>query len=342
MKVPHSRRLLLTSRVNLCIALFFAGLSFSALLSAQEAEAFKPGGKPEIRIFTSFNSAFSDGENHNSFDLTRAYLGYNYNFTKNLSGRIVYDVANPSVGRLQFTGMIKFAYLKYQTDKWTILGGMIALAEYDFGDKRWGYRYVYKTSHDGYGFGTAADLGLSVGYKFAPWLSADVTLMNGEGFKLIEADSTLKKAAGITIIPAKNFSLRSYYDNMGKSSDRQQTVEVIASYENQGYGLSAAYNYRKNNSMVAGNDYQALSFNGSVPVSEKMKIYGRFDYLYSAILENETDPWNLAKDGRLYMVGIDFALAPGIHISPNYQGWRPAGMNMPFISRFSLSLDIKI
>ncbi len=341
-KVLHGMSSVFTGRVYPCIALVFAGLSFSALLSAQEAEAFKPGGKPEVRIFTGINSAFSDGENHTKFDLTRAYLGYNYNFTKNLSGRIVYDAANPTVGKLQFTGMLKFAYLKFQTDKWTISGGMIALTEYDFGDKRWGYRYVFKTAHEGYGFGPAADLGLSVGYKIAPWLSAEVTLMNGEGYKVNEADSTLKKAAGITIMPVKNFSVRCYYDNMGKNSDRQHTVEIITSYENKGYGISVVYNYQKNNNMIAGHDYEVLSFNGNVPVKDKINIFGRFDYLYSATVENEEDPWNQAKDGRLYMIGIDIAVAPGIHISPNYQGWQPAGTDMPFISRFSLSLDLKI
>jgi hypothetical protein len=224
-KVLHFMNTAFVASVNPCLALILAGLSFSALLSAQEAEAFKPGGKPEIRIFSSLNSAFTDGENHTKFDVTRAYLGYNYNFTKNLSGRIVYDAANPTVGKLQFTGMLKFAYLKYQTDKWTISG---------------------------------------------------------------------------------------------------------------------VYNYQKNNNMMAGHDYQVLSFNGSIPVKDKIKIFGRFDYLYSETVETEEDPWNQAKDGRLYLIGIDIAIATGIHISPNYQGWQPAGTDMPFISRLSLSLDLKI
>jgi len=329
-------------RSGLILMLFFSLLSVPVSLSAQDEDVFKPGGKPEVRIFTSFNSAFSDGENHNKFDVTRAYLGYNYNFTKNLSGRIVYDAANPTVGKLQFTGMLKFAYLKYQTDKWTISGGMIALPEYDFGDKKWGYRYVFKTAHEGYGFGPAADLGLSVGYKIAPWLSAEVTLMNGEGYKVNEVDSTLKKAAGITIIPVKNLSVRCYYDIMGKNDDKQHTVEIITSYENKAFGLSAAYNYQKNNNMTAGHDYQVLSFNGFVQVGEKIRIIGRFDNLYSATVEDEEDPWNQGKDGRLYLVGLDIAITPGIHISPNYQGWQPADSDMPFTSRFSLSLDLKI
>ena len=164
-------RSIMQRRYTIFAVLFalFAGLPSG--LTGQEAETFKPGGKPEVRIFTSLSSSFSDGETRNKFDLTRAYFGYNYNFSQKLSGRVVFDVADPSAGKLKFTGMLKFGYLRYQTGKWTITGGMIPLPHYDIGDKRWGFRYVFKPFHDEYGFGGAADLGLSAVYRIAPWFS---------------------------------------------------------------------------------------------------------------------------------------------------------------------------
>jgi len=332
-------------RTRTCLSLLFAGgLAFSVIapVQAQDTEEFKPGGKPEVRIFTSFSSTFADGKSHNKFDIGRAYLGYGYNFTRNLYGRIVYDVADPSVGNMKFTGMLKFAYLKYQTDKWTITGGMIPLPEYDYVDKKWAYRYVYKPSHDQYGFGVAADLGFGVAYKIAPWIAADITVTNGEGFKLTEVDSTMKAAAGITLMPVKNVSLRLYYDRMGKDGSHQQTAEVIASYENKGTILSASYHSRINNGLLAGYDLHALSFNGRVAVSEKIRIFGRYDFVASAVVENDEEPWNLNKDGQLFLTGIEILIAPGVSLAPNYQGWLPASSDLPFISRFSLSLDLKI
>jgi hypothetical protein len=311
-------------------------------VQAQDTEVFKPGGKPEVRIFTGFSSTFADGKSHSKFDLGRAYLGYGYNFTRNLYGRIVYDVADPSVGNLKFTGMLKFAYLRYQTDKWTIAGGMIPLPEYAYVEEKWAYRYVFKPSHDDYGFGTASDLGLSVAYKIAPWFAADITVTNGEGWKLTEVDSTMKAAAGITLIPVKNVSLRGYYDRMGKEGSHQQTAEIIASYENKGSILSASYHSRTNNGLLAGYDLQALSFNGRVAVSEKIRIFGRYDYVTSAVVGNDDEPWNLNKDGQLFLTGIEILIAPGVSLAPNYQGWLPASSDLPFISRFSLSLDLKI
>lgn len=326
------------------ILMFLAGLAVSMIVpvQAQVTDEFKPGGKAEVRIFTGFNTTFSDGESHSKFDVTRAYLGYGYNFSKTLSGRVVYDVADPSVGKLKFTGMLKFAYLRYQTKKLTVTGGMIPLPEYDHADKKWGYRYIYKPSHDEYGFGTAADLGLSVAYNIAPWITADVTLMNGEGYKLTEADSTLKTAVGVTLIPLRNVSLRGYFDNMGRDGRHQQTAEVIASFESNGSLLSGAWHYRKNSGLITGHDYHVISFNGRLSVSDNIRILGRYDFAASARVGNEVDPWNLDRDGQLFLAGIEFALTPGVSLSPNYQGWKPAGATMPFISRFSLSLDLKI
>ena len=323
------------------LALLFAIFGLYPL-AGQETEVFKPGGKPEARVFTSFSTTFSDGMNHTRFDLGRAYFGYSYNFSKNLSGRIVYDVADPSVGKLKFTGMLKFGYLRYQAGKLAVTGGMIPLPEYDYGDKKWGYRYVYKPSHDEYGFGVAADLGISVSYNIATWITVDATLMNGEGYKLNEADSTLKAAAGIILLPVENLSLRAYFDKMGKTGNNQQTLELIVAYENKSINVSGAYNYQKNHSMKNGHDYHAFSVNGTFLVNKSIKVYGRIDNVTSATVANNEDPWNLSKDGQLFLAGIEFALAPGVNISPNFQGWKPADSTMPFISRFLLSLDLKL
>ncbi|MDF1558985.1 MAG: hypothetical protein P1P83_02145 [Bacteroidales bacterium] len=324
------------------VIMMLSAILFPAALPGQTKDDFKPSGKAEVRIFTGFNTTFSDGEMHSKFDVTRAYLGYSYNFTRTLSGRVVYDVADPSAGNLKFTGMLKFAYLRYKTEKWTVTGGMIPLPQYAHADKTWGYRYIYKPSHDVYGFGTAADLGLSVVHRIAPWITADVTLINGEGYKLTEADSTFKAAAGITLLPVRNVSLRGYVDNMSKDGINQQTAEVFVSWEERGYLLSAAFHYRKSHKLIDGHDYRALTLNSRLPVSERVAILGRYDYVASVKIGSAEEPWNLAKDGQFFLGGIEFAISPGVRLSPNFQGWKPADNNLPFISTISLSLDLKI
>ncbi|MDX9946290.1 MAG: hypothetical protein RBS38_02920 [Bacteroidales bacterium] len=337
-KLHPSLRLASSKLLFVLAATFLFSIPFS--LSGQE-ETFKPGGKPEARIFTSLNTTFTEGENHTKFDLTRAYFGYSYNFSKTFSARVVYDAASPSPGKPNYSGMLKFAFLRYKTGKLSVTGGMIPLPEYDASDSKWGYRYVYRPAHELYEFGAAADLGVSAAYNFTPWLSADVTIINGEGYKVLESDSTFKATAGITVTPAIGTFMRLYADNMSKNGINQQTLQFIASYENSNMALSAAYNIRKNHWMQENHDFHAFTVNGSLILSEKARIFGRFDNISSINPDNEPDPWYPSREGQLYLIGLQYTLAPGVNISPNFQGWQPSG-SRPFVTGLYLSLDLKL
>jgi hypothetical protein len=317
-------------------------ISVSLQTFAQKDEPFKPNGKPEIQIFTNFSASFSDGENFNKFDVTRAYFGYIYNFSKTITGRIILEVGKPSSGNFHYMALLKFAYLQYHFNKLTITGGMLSTPQFELGNKRWGFRYLFKSSHDEYGFGPTADLGVCAVYNFTPWLTADMILINGEGYKLMEADSVLKAGIGVSIFPVKNLLLRGYYDTMKKEDNDQQTLECILSYEDKKCNLSAVYNSQKDRALIAGQDIRGISFHGALFLKGNKKLFARFDHVYSEKIGSSQNPWNLSKDGELYIAGFEFSPANGIKLSPNFQGWQPANKNLPFIARFFLNAEIKL
>lgn len=84
---------------KICLLLLTGLLLAFYSVNAQQEESFKPSGKVEVRIFSHFTSSFSDGDNFNKFDVTRAYLGYAYDFSKRFRGKITYDVGNPGAGK---------------------------------------------------------------------------------------------------------------------------------------------------------------------------------------------------------------------------------------------------
>ena len=49
--------------------------------------------------------------------------------------------------------------------------------------KAWGHRYIMRTFQDKYKFAHVADLGMIAEYQFGSLFEADVTFVNGEGFK---------------------------------------------------------------------------------------------------------------------------------------------------------------
>lgn len=311
-------------------------------LSAQQEEFFKPNGTPEIKIFTSFSTSFSNGESFNKFDVTRAYLGYFYNFSKTMMGRVTYDAGNPSSGKFQFAGYLKYAYLQYHKDKLTVKGGMMLTPQYEYCDKKLGFRYISKTPFLEYGFGEAADIGISFMYEFTSLFSADFVIMNGEGNKLMEADSAFKTGIGLTFIPLKNLSLRGYFDNMKKGNISQQSFGFLMSFEIQRFNLSVLYDFQKNHNLIIDQDYSVISLNSSFLLKNNVKLFARFDNNDSKRINNAATPWNISKDGKQYIAGMEFIPVPGIKISPNFQGWQPADRNKPFISRFFLSMEIRI
>lgn len=311
-------------------------------INAQNINEFKPSGKPEVLIFTNFNSSFSNSQNVSKFEVTRAYFGYGYNFSPSLSGRLTIDVGNPGVGKFQMTAFLKYGYLQYQKEKLTVRLGMIPTTGFDVQEKFWGYRYIIKSYQDQYGIGPSADLGLSGTYKFSNVVSADFIIQNGEGFKLLDADSVLKIGVGLTVQPVKNLMFRGYYDSMKKADATQQTTALMAGYSNKAFKLGVEYNYQTDNNLKIGQDFFGYSVYSTYFINTKTNIFGRYDYLNSVNNSTQAHSWNYSKDGQLFIAGFEYIPVKGIKISPNYQAWNPRDVSKSFISTLFLNVEIRL
>lgn len=324
--------------------LFLLGLVIfllSSLTIAQETtQEFKPGGKPIFAIFSNAHSTFVDGTNTSAFEIQRAYLGYDYFFSPEFSAKVIFDVADPESGKLQMTAFLKNALLAYKNGNLTVNFGLIGLNQFSVQEKNWGYRYIIKSFQDEYKFGTSADLGASIDYKFADYISADFTIMNGEGYKNLQSDDTYKAGLGITITPVKNLDIRFYSDYM-KQDFAQQTYSFFAGYKADKFRVGAEYNLQKNYKMEENKDFSGASIYSTVSVSKKLGIFGRFDYLTSTTLDGATDPWNLSKNGQAYVVGFEYSPVKGIKFAPNFRGWSPADNSKGFVSSIYLNCEIK-
>ena len=112
----------------------------------------------------------------------------------------------------------------------------------------WGGRYLFKSFQDQYKYGPSADLGAHVSYKLTPFISADITVANGEGYKSIQQDSLLKYSAGVTITAIEGLDLRVYYDYMGMDH-AQQSLSFYAGYTGDRLRFGAEYNKQFNHKM---------------------------------------------------------------------------------------------
>lgn len=311
-------------------------------INAQNTDEFKPSGKPEALIFTDFANVSTGSKSQTKFEITRAYIGYGYNFSPEWSGRVVMDFGNPGVGSYQYTGFLKYGYMQYAPKNLVVKFGLIQAKSFELYEKLYGNRYIMKVAQDQYGFNSSADFGLSAEYKFSNLISADVILQNGDGYKINDADSVLKVGVGLTLHPVKELTIRGYYDNMAKGAGAQQTEAIFANYTNKKVNLGIGYDYQIDNKFKKGQDWSATSAFGSYNFSAKANVFARYDNLSSVKVGSATTPWNNSKDGQLYMVGLEFNPIKGVRIAPNYQLWKPRDNTKSNISTVVLNVEIKM
>jgi len=317
-------------------------LTFLALETyAQVTEEFKPSGRTIIRVFSNFHSTFSNEARQSAFDITRGCLGYEYNFSETLTGRVTFDVANPGVGGLKYTAYAKNALLRYKKNKLTVEFGLTPTKHFGLQENAWEHRYLFKSFNDEYKFNASTDFGMSVDYKFNDFLQADLGIYNGEGDRLSEADSILRYSAGLTISPIKGLNIRGYFDAM-PGDETQSSVATYIGYVHKKFSVGVEYNMQNNNKYKADHSLSGISTYASVNFTEKVQLFGRFDNVTSNLLDGDTENWNLAKDGQMLIVGLEFAPVKTVKIAPNFQHWSPADEAGISVSSFFLSVEFNL
>ncbi len=327
------------------VALVMLSISISGF--SQEKAEFKASGKPTFKIFTNFHSTIMDGETKNEFELNRAYFGYGYNFSEKWSGNLVFDVGNPEDGgKLEMTAYVKNAYLRYKNNGWTLNFGLIGTTAFKFQEKAWGYRYVAKAFQDQNKMGSSADLGISAAYKFSNMLSADLILVNGEGYKNLESDSIFSVGLGLTLKPVEGFSLRAYYETAtGETSyidsegdpvhlANHSTLAFAGKYSNDKFSIGAEYAGQTNNKKNDGRDLSGFAAYMTVNVKSS-KLFARYDYMSS------NNDWNTSRDGTRFIVGAEFNPVKGIKVAPNFQNFAPSADGVEGVSYVYVNCEIK-
>jgi hypothetical protein len=339
------------------------------LAFAQTDTTFKPSGKPIIQVFGNFDyNATQDAQKKYGFWFGRAHFGYEYQFSRQFSAKIVFDAGRPTtVGQIEvtdstgnnldvsntskegsyYTMTLKFASLEWKpNERFKIQAGGILQNHYITQEKFWGYRYLAETFQDRYYRIPSSDLGFIAYYKANEKFGFDFALTNGEGFRFDQdAYGDVKIASGVDFYPIKGLQTRIFYDytesdNPAKPAE-QQLFSIFAGYKFQDkYRIGGEYNYRKNHQNISKHDLFGWSFYGSYAVMKKVELFARFDQLDANTLDGETKSWYYQNTGQALITGVHFNPVKGINVSANYQGWfNPTANNL---NHFLISFEYKL
>ena len=301
------------------ILLLIAGMDAKA-----QEKGHTPRGKAILQVYTNFHSGFGVVNDDRGFELDRSYLGYEYTFGKGVSVKGVMDIGQSnSIEDYQHIAYIKNALIKWEFGRFTLTGGMIGTTQFNYQEKFWGYRYIYKSFQDQYKFGSSADLGISASYRIAKWIEADVIIANGEGYKLVQVDNGLLYGAGTTIKPFKGMSIRLYASlNEGTKGEKDiVNYAMFAGYKHKYFSLGVEYNIMRNNRRIEGQNLYGFSMYASGSINRWLDLYARADGLMSS------DDWNKGKDDVAIIAGAQFKLGKYVKIAPNFRMSIPSADN---------------
>lgn len=304
---------------NFIMAGLFTCIGITA--QAQGIKTEEPKGKAIVQVFGNFHTGFGAENDDRGFELERSYLGYEYNLGSRLSVKGVMDIGKSSdVGDYQRIAYIKNAMVSWKTGNLTLNGGLISTTQFNFQEKFWGYRYIMKSFQDEYKFGSSADLGISAAYKFADWISADLIIVNGEGYKKIQNNDGLNYGLGVTLTPLKGFQVRLYGGLNESAEDGKKDITNMAAfmgYKHEKFAIGAEYNYMMNASYKEDADQSGYSVFASVNLRKDVSLFARFDDL------NSKNDWNEAKDESAAILGAQFKLGKYVKIAPNFRMTMP-------------------
>jgi len=315
--------------LTLCLLITFAiGTS-----KAQDSLAFKPSGKVIARGFLDYSTGFGHANDERGFDITRAFLGYNYKITRSLSAQVIIDGASGKTASDGLEVHLRNVVVNWNDKNLNINAGLTNLMQFSIQEKYWMHRYVMKSFQDEYKMAPSVDLGATIEYTFNPYISADFSLTNGEGYKKVKKDNSMRYAAGLSLHPIKNTILRVYADIYNDDETRrdalpsdvtdanykdQYTLSLFAGYQDKSISFGAEYNRVYNKGFIEKKDYFGYSFYTSVKLASKWRTFARYDLMDSSAPSVFTSPWN-DLDGQFMMIGAEFQPLKQLKIAPNFR-----------------------
>lgn len=328
----------------LLLVLFLCFYSINSFSQEQE-ESFKPSGKVYGKVFANFHYQIITEDQESAFAVDRAYFGYKYQLSQEFTVNLKLDIGSPNQNS-QYDILKRYAYFKnaeliYTKYNMRLNFGLIDLYQFKVQEKFWGHRYIYKSFQDKHKFGSSADLGAAINYKFNDFISADISVMNGEGYNQLQNDNSYKTGLGVTILPIKDITVRLYGDYTEHEEIQASFVSFLGYKFKKLFRIGAEFNYQMNNKYKANQDLYGFSSYTSINISKRWEVFGRYDKLWSNTLNSESADWNINKDGSAIIGGIQFAPHKNVKIAANYQDWYPYAKNLDNESYFYLNLEFK-
>lgn len=293
-------------------------------------------GKPTAELFTDFHYVPDDTSATTGFGINRAYIGYNYMPEGDFSGSLIINVGSPSDmstgSKHRRYSFFREASLSYTKNNLNVSFGITSTRATRFQQAFIGKRYIAESFQAILGYSVVADMGIVVDYKFNKYISADLAVMNGDGYLEPHFNNSLKQSLGLTICPTDNTVLRLYGDVYHPSGIWQNTFIGFAGIKDKHFALGLEGSYKWNLDLVNGHDAWGISATAAKSITEKTEVFARYDCTTSASVPGEDFRWFHAKDGIFWVLGLQHTFNPNVRMALDYQVTDPHDSDREYLN----------
>lgn len=315
------------------LTILFSLFGFFLFSQNNDSLLFKPSGNVIVRTFFDFSQGFGKNSNKTGFNITRAFLGYSYQFTRTIDATVIIDGASCNEnGNIEPT--LRNAYLSWTPSNLDLNIGGSELYQFSDQEKYWRLRYLMPTFQALYNLGYPADWGITAKWKFNKFFAVDLSVTNGEGYKKLLQNASTRYAAGISIFPINNFILRAYADIYNQSESmrdnlpadvtgavklvNQNVFSLFAGYKNSFFSGGIEYAKLWNKGFIQGKNIYGASGFASVNFAKQFLAFARCDLVFSQNPSEFTTNWNTT-DGQMFIAGVQFQPVKHLKIAPNFR-----------------------
>ena len=269
------------------------------------------------------------------FDLKRTYLSVDHKFNDIYSANITTDLLYD--GTTKATQLfIKKAYLQAKfSDAFVIRAGDSDLPWIPYVENIYGYRYVEQTLSDRIKYGTSADTGVNISgvLPIAPvTIGYSVSAIDGSGYKA-PGFGTFNRSKSMDVEGRINATIDNFtvavggYDgDLGKNVNGQtfnhtaSRVNALVAYVDKRFRIGGEYVYVKDFTGVTTatplkSTGQGYSVFGSYNLTEKVALFGRYDWVNPERDVPATTSANSASRDEYFNVGLSYTPVKNVDLA---------------------------
>jgi hypothetical protein len=283
--------------------------------------------KPIVHFFANAEyNPTKDVEKDYSFWIGRMMFGFQYQFDKHWSSRVLID-------RTRLPGSMNTMYLKVANLRWTpndrlaIEAGAVNQTNFIPFETFYGYRFVAETFQDRYYGITSSDLGIIAYYRISKQWSVDGAITNGEGPRIDQDNfGKLRFAGGVNFFPVEGLTARVFYQLKSTGEPRYTAKEQL---------INSYITYRTGDRVRVGVEFIHVRDYLNVPGLSTfggtaftcIRIYKSLSYLFRydrVWLKDQAEtawiPTTIVASQNALITGFSIAPIKGITLCLNYQG----------------------